>query len=105
MKRVSVATKQRKISEKSLANILPYQYRKGQTGNPNGRPAGKTLKEYTRERLAAMTDDEREDFLDGLPKDAIWRMAEGNPQTDVTSAGKAINPTPILANLTQKTDD
>lgn len=64
--------------------LAPFQYKKGQTGNANGRPKGKSLKEYTRERLASMTDEEREEFLNGIPKIDIYKMAEGNPKNEDT---------------------
>lgn len=62
--------------------LQPFAYKKGQSGNPAGRPPGKTLKEYTRDMLAAMTDDERQEFLEGIPKEAIWKMSEGNPKNE-----------------------
>lgn len=36
-----------------------------------------------------MTPEERDAFMEGLPKEVIWKMAEGNPEnkTDVTSKG------------------
>lgn len=55
----------------------------GQTANPNGRPKGKTLKEYVREKLAEMLPEDREEFLKTIPKETIWKMAEGNPTNDV----------------------
>lgn len=63
-------------------NNKPWLWKKGQSGNLKGRPKGKTLKEYTRDYLAKMTEEEREDFLDGLPKELIWKMSEGNPHSD-----------------------
>ena len=67
-----------------------YQWKKGQSGNFSGRPKGKSLKEYSREMLAKMTDDERQEFMDGLPKEAIWRMAEGNPMQGTELSGEII---------------
>jgi hypothetical protein len=77
---------------KRLENIKPYQWKKGQSGNIMGRPKGKTMKEYVKEYLARMTDEERDEWLEGIDKTEIWKMSEGNPQsnTDITSAGKPI---------------
>lgn len=88
-----VPGEQKTIREKRIANLAPYQYKKGQSGNPAGRPKGISLKEYAKMKLASMTDDEREDFLHGLPKETIWKLAEGNPQstTDLTSKGEKLS--------------
>jgi hypothetical protein len=76
----------------------PWLWKKGQSGNLAGRPKGKTMKEYVKDYLSRMTDEERDEFLHGIPKDIIWKMSEGNPETktDVTSGGK---PIPILGNV------
>lgn len=78
--------------------LIPYQWKKGQSGNPNGRPKGKTLKEFAREYLESLPDDEKVDYLASLPTEIVWKMAEGNPasQTDITSKGDKIEAKPDI---------
>lgn len=72
--------------------LVPYLWKKGQSGNPNGRPKGKTLKEFAREYLMSLPDEEKVDYLASLPTEIVWKMAEGNPanNTDITSKGERI---------------
>ena len=60
-------------------------------GDPNinreGRPKGKTMKEFAREYLMAQTNEEKIAFLNSLSKDTVWRMAEGNPANDMEIKG------------------
>jgi hypothetical protein len=72
--------------------LAKYVWKKGQSGNPNGRPPGKTLKEFAREYLMSLPDDEKVDYLASLPADIVWKMAEGNPanNTDLTTGGQPI---------------
>ena len=69
-------------STQEQTNNRPWLYKKGQSGNPGGRPVGsKSMKTYIKEKLASMTPEEREDFLEGVDKKVIWAMAEGNPES------------------------
>ncbi len=90
-----------------ITPLLPYQWKKGQSGNLAGRPKGKTMKEYARELLQCQTEEERQEFLHGLSKDIIWKMAEGNPEnkTDITTGGEKITLTPEKIALAQEYED
>lgn len=88
-------TEKQQENSKVPAQLLPFAYKKGQSGNPEGRPKGKTLKEYCKDFLACMTEEERQEFLNGLSKETIWKMAEGNPQTDTTVKGDKEHPIEI----------
>jgi hypothetical protein len=82
-------------AKSSVEHLKPWQYKKGQSGNPTGRAKGISLKEYVKMKFATMTDDEREDFINGMDKVDLFKMAEGMPQTntDITTGGK---PFPIM---------
>jgi hypothetical protein len=67
--------------------LQPYAWKKGQSGNPNGRPKGKTLKEFAREYLENLPDDEKIEYLASLPTEIVWKMAEGNPKQDTEIRG------------------
>lgn len=57
--------------------LKPYIFKKGNT--LGGRKKGKSLKEYSREYLSKMSDEERREYLNGLDRELIWKMSEGNP--------------------------
>ena len=59
--------------------LKKYQWKPGQSGNPDGRPKGKSLKRWAAEFLKALPDDKKLEFLKALPEEIVWRMAEGNP--------------------------
>lgn len=76
-------------SDKQIGNSAkPWLWKKGQSGNIMGRPKGKTMKEYARQYLERMTDEERDEWLEGIPKDKIWEMSEGKPKQDVDLSGE-----------------
>jgi hypothetical protein len=85
-------TGEQQENSKVPKQLQPFQYKKGQSGNPSGRPKGLSLKEYAKLKFLTMTEDEKEDFFEGLNKQEIWKMGEGNPSnnTDLTSGGKQI---------------
>lgn len=73
--------------------LVPYLWKKGVSANPKGRPKGKTLKEFAKEYLMTLPDEEKVDYLASLPPEIVWKMAEGNPEnkTDITTQGEKIN--------------
>jgi hypothetical protein len=75
--------------EKNKASHLqPWQFKKGQSGNPAGRVPGKSLKERAKVMLNAMTPEEEQEFLEGIDKRTIWEMAEGKAKQDVEHSGE-----------------
>ena len=75
------------LQEQRNEQIKPWQFKKGQSGNPKGRPPGKSLKERTKAMLNAMTEEEEQEFLAGMDKRTIWEMAEGKAKQETEHSG------------------
>ena len=89
--------------------LKPHQFKPGQTGNPNGRPKGPSLKTWVKNHFESMTDEERAEFLNKIDPIKAWEMGEGkaesNNKTDITTGGEKIvfMPPEVLARLDNDT--
>jgi hypothetical protein len=68
--------------------LKQYEWKPGQSGNMNGRPKGKTLKEWAKDFLMSLPDEEKLEFIKDLPPEIVWKMAEGNPDNKNELTGK-----------------
>ena len=81
--------------------LQPHVYKKGQSGNLNGRPKGTiSLKEYAKRMIQDMTPEEREEYLQGLDKKFIWEMAEGKAEAKTEATVKL-----AVSNLNELSDE
>lgn len=92
----------KQLGSSKVPQLKPFQWKKGQSGNPKGRKPGKSLKEFARQYLQCLSEEDKVKFLAGLPMEIVWKMAEGNPQNDITSGGKPIEADPKQKELTNK---
>lgn len=61
-------------------------FRAGVSGNPAGRPRGKSMKEYLAQKFRDMDDNAKEEWLKQhkVPGIDQMKMGEGNPKQDTT---------------------
>lgn len=59
-----------------------------------------TLKQYAARYIMEMTESEKKEFIQKLPADLVWRMAEGQPAT--TGTLDLINTEPIKIDISHQ---
>ncbi len=70
------------------AHLKPWQFKKGQSGNPSGKKPGTiSLKVFAKNYIQDLTEEEKLEFMEGIDKKTIWEMAEGKAKQDMELSG------------------
>ncbi len=75
--------------DKVPPQLKKYVFKAGNNANPGGRPKGsKSMKQYAKEYLEAMPEEDRAEFLNSVDHTTIWEMSEGKAKQDVEVSGE-----------------
>jgi hypothetical protein len=105
---METTTEKQQEYSKVPVHLQPHVFKKGQSGNPAGRPPTGSLKEFARKYLAGLTDEERIEYFEGLDKKVIWEMAEGKPEAKTKTEmvdGEGNPVQPILVKILRNGED
>ena len=69
--------------------LRKYVFKPGTIANPGGRPKGsKSMKQYAKEYLESMSEEDRIAFLNSVDHKTIWEMSEGRAKQDLDIQGE-----------------
>ena len=76
--------KRKKRKYNSAPWLKKYHWKPGQTGNAGGKGRGESMKTWVKKHLLSLPEEERFKFINVIDPDLAWRMAEGNPSSELT---------------------